>query len=181
MWTLCPENVDELQHTSHAAKKTMVTVFFNGDGLHLIDILPQNQKMNAEYFAEIILPSLVSVCYSDGRRSRGRKCVVHFDNALIHISKVVAEKLTEENLKRMPHPVDSPDRSPCDIFLFGYLNDRLIDKRCATPEELFSEVETIISEIPSEMILRVFLTWQERLQKRIDMRGNYIESILHFR
>jgi hypothetical protein len=62
MWTLCPENVDEVQRASHAAKKTMMTVFFNGDGLHLIDILPGNQKMNAEYFAEIILASLVSVC-----------------------------------------------------------------------------------------------------------------------
>jgi transposase len=153
----------------------MVTVFFNGDGLHLIDILPQNQKMNAEYFAEVILPSLVSVCYPDGRRSRGRKCVVHFDNAPIHNSKVVAEKLIEENLKRMPHPVYSPDLSPCDFFLFGYLKDRLVDKRYTTPEELFSEVETIISEIPNDMISRVFLTWQERLQKCIDMRGNYIE------
>jgi hypothetical protein len=90
-------------------------------------------------------------------------------------SKVVAEKLTEENLKRMPHPVYSPDLSPCDFFLFGYLKDRLVDKRYATPDELFSEVETIISEIPSEMISRVFLTWQGRLQKCLDMRGNYIE------
>jgi hypothetical protein len=87
-------------------KKTMVTVFFNGNGLHLINILPQNQKMNAEYFLEIILPFLISVCYPDGRRSRGRKCVVHFDNAPIHNSKVFADKLTEENLKQMPHRVD---------------------------------------------------------------------------
>jgi hypothetical protein len=43
------------------------------------------------------------------------------------------------------------------------------------PEELFSDVETIIWEIPSDMILRVFLTWQERLQQCIGMRGNYVE------
>jgi hypothetical protein len=159
MWTLSPENVDRVQRDSHAAKKTMVTVFFNGDGLHLINILPQNQKTNAEYFAEIILPSFVSVCYPDERRSRGRKCVVHFGNAPIHNSKVVAEKLTEENLKRMPHPVYHPDSLPCDFFGFGYPKDRLVDKRYATPEKLFSEVETIISEILSEMISRVFLTW----------------------
>jgi hypothetical protein len=30
----------------------MATVFLNGTGLHMIDILLQNQKMNAEYFAE---------------------------------------------------------------------------------------------------------------------------------
>jgi hypothetical protein len=88
---------------------------------------------------------------------------------------VVAEKLTKENLKRMPHQVHCCDLSPCQFFLFGYLKDILVDKRYATPEELFSDVGTIISEIPSEIISRVFLTWQERLQKCIDMGGNYIE------
>jgi hypothetical protein len=40
----------------------MLIVFFKADGLHLIDILPQNRKMNAERFAENIEPSLISVC-----------------------------------------------------------------------------------------------------------------------
>jgi hypothetical protein len=52
MRTLYPENVDQVQRPSHVAKKTMETVFFNGTGLHVTDILPQNQKMDAEYFAE---------------------------------------------------------------------------------------------------------------------------------
>jgi hypothetical protein len=51
----------------------------------------------------------------------------------------------------------------------------LIDKQYTTPEELLSEVTTIISEIPSDLISRVFATWQEGLQKFSDMRGNYIE------
>jgi hypothetical protein len=51
----------------------------------------------------------------------------------------------------------------------------LIDKQYAMPEELFVEVAMIISEIPSDLISQVFTTWQERLQKCYDMRGNYIE------
>jgi hypothetical protein len=62
----------------------------------------------------------------------------------------------EEGLKRMPHQVYRPDRSPCDFFLFGYLKDKLIGKAYTMPEELFSEVEKIIPEIPSDMISRVF-------------------------
>jgi hypothetical protein len=61
MWALCPENVDQVQQPSHVAMKTMATVFFNGTGLHMIDILPKNQKMDAEYFAEHIILSLVSI------------------------------------------------------------------------------------------------------------------------
>jgi hypothetical protein len=67
MWTLCPENVDLVQRTSNLAKKTMVTVFFNGTGLHMFDILPQNQKTDAEHFAQHIVLSLVSICYPIGR------------------------------------------------------------------------------------------------------------------
>jgi hypothetical protein len=136
----------------------MLTVFFNGDGLHLIDILPQNQKISAEHFAENIVPSLVSVCHPGGRRYRARKYVVHFAKAPVRNSKLVTEKLMEEGLKRMPHPAYSPDRSPCNFFLFRCLKDKLINKAYTMPEELFSEVATIISEIPSDMISRVFLT-----------------------
>jgi hypothetical protein len=39
-----------------------------------------------------------------------------------------------------------------------------MDKRFAMAEELFVEVELIISEIPSDLISRVCATWQERLQ-----------------
>jgi hypothetical protein len=62
MWTLCPENVDQVQRASHITEKTMPTVFFNRTGLHMIDILPQNQKIDAEYFSEDIIPLLVSIC-----------------------------------------------------------------------------------------------------------------------
>jgi hypothetical protein len=52
MWALYPENVDPVQNLSYVDKKTMTARFFNGTRLHRIDIRPQNQKMDAEYFAE---------------------------------------------------------------------------------------------------------------------------------
>jgi hypothetical protein len=153
----------------------MATVSFNGTGLHMIDILPQNQKMDAEYFSEYMMRSGISICYPTGRSCRQRKCLVHFGNAPIGNSKVVTEKLDEQNLKRMPHPAHSPDLSPCDFFLFGSLKDKLTDKQYTRPEKRFADVTTIISEIPSDLISRVFATWQERSQKCCDMRGNYIK------
>jgi hypothetical protein len=45
----------------------------------------------------------------------------------------------------------------------------------AMAEELFAEVAMIISEIPSDLISRVFVTSQERLQKCCEMRGSEIE------
>jgi hypothetical protein len=162
-------------HTSHITKKTMATVCFNGTGLHMIDSLPQNQKMDAEYFARHIMPSLVSVCSPTGTSCRQSKGVVHFNNTPIHNSKVVPDKLDEQNLKRIPHPAYSPALSPCDFFIFGYIKNKVIDKQYTPPEGLFAEVTTIVSEIASDLISRVFATWQERVQKCCDMRGNYLE------
>jgi histone-lysine N-methyltransferase SETMAR len=85
---------------------------------------------------------------------------------------VVADKLDEQHVKRMPHPAYSPDLSPCDFFLFGYLKEKLIDKQYTAPEGLFAEVTTLISEVPSGLISRVFATWQERVPKCCDMRWN---------
>jgi hypothetical protein len=90
-------------------------------------------------------------------------------------SKAVIENVMEEKLKRMPHTAYSPDSSPCDFFLFGYLQDRLIEKKAETPDESFCRGETIIFQISNDMITRVFLAWHEKLRKGIEMRENYIE------
>jgi hypothetical protein len=55
----------------------------------------------------------------------------------------------EEDLKRIPHQPYSPDRSPCDFFLFGYPTGKFTDQAYRTAKGLFSEVERIISEITS--------------------------------
>jgi hypothetical protein len=52
MWTLCPENVDETQRTSHFANQRMAAMFFDRTGLAMIDMLPPTQKMDAEYYTE---------------------------------------------------------------------------------------------------------------------------------
>jgi hypothetical protein len=54
--------------------------------------------------------------------------------------------------------------------------DRLIDKHYAAPEELFAEVAMIISEIPSDLISRVFATWQERLQNAVICEGTTLSK-----
>jgi hypothetical protein len=101
---------------------------------------------------------LVSIFHPNGRRSRHKKSVIHSGNALRRISRVVTDKLVEEKLKRMPHPAYSPNLSPCDVFLSAYLKGKSIDRQGMTPEQLFPEVETTISEVPSGLISRVFGT-----------------------
>jgi hypothetical protein len=98
-------------------------MFVNRTGLYMFDILPQDRKMGAEYFAEQITPSLASICYSNGRDFRKKK-PCSFDSASIHNSKAVTKKLVKGELQRMRLPAYRPDLSLCAFFLFGYLKNK---------------------------------------------------------
>jgi hypothetical protein len=74
----------------------------------------------------------------------------HFDNAAIHNWKVVTGKSMEEELHLA-------------LSYRLYFKDKFIHKQYATPQELTSVMEMIIPEIRSDLISRVFTTWQERL------------------
>jgi len=73
------------------------------------------------------------------------------------------------------HPPYSPDISPCDFYLFGYLKNKIIGKTFGTKDELVSWIEEQISEIPKAQLKKVFEEWLERLQAVINMNGDYIE------
>jgi len=88
---------------------------------------------------------------------------------------LVQESLLDLDLVRMDHPPYSPDLSPCDFFLFGYVKSQLVNHQYSTPEELQYEVTEILAEIPRDMILRVFDSWMRRLQACIDSGGEFVE------
>jgi hypothetical protein len=102
------------------------------------------------------------------------------DLGLIKCSDTSCKSGRRKSGRREPERNATPDISPCDFFRFNSLEDKLIDKGYATPQELFCAVETIISGIPSDLISRIFQTWQERLQKCCNLRGNHIVQMLRF-
>jgi hypothetical protein len=55
--------------------------------------------------------------------------------------------------------------SSCDLFLFGFVKNELIDKHYGMPDDVFRDVKTIILKISDELLSRVFRNWQEQLQQ----------------
>jgi histone-lysine N-methyltransferase SETMAR len=175
MWVYSWEDVNEAVRPSHYQKKTMVTIFFNGSGQFVVDILPPGTKMNSKYFADNIIDVLSGFCYPKGRQPGERKVMLHFDNAPIHCTGMIAERMFLREFKKMDHPPYSPDLSPCDFFLFGYLKGELAKRDYATPEDLLFEVRCVAAGISSELCRRVFENWIVRLQECIKCGGDYVE------
>jgi histone-lysine N-methyltransferase SETMAR len=94
----------------------MFTVFFKGTGEYRIAILPEGQKVNSAYFIESVLRPLAEICCPQGKRTRERRVMLHFDSALAHNTERVQENLASLGFRRMAHPPYSQDLVPCDFF-----------------------------------------------------------------
>jgi hypothetical protein len=91
------DDVDEFERPSHFHQKTMFTVFFNGTKeckiAIAIAILPEGQKMNTAYFIESVLCHLPEIYYPQGRKTRERRVMLHFDNGPVHSTAGIRENL----------------------------------------------------------------------------------------
>jgi hypothetical protein len=78
-------------------------------------------------------------------------------------------------MKQTPRPRYWPDLAPSDLFLFGDVKGKLMGYRAETPPELLVRIRVILAEIPRETLNAVFLEWMERLQKCMQVDGEYVE------
>lgn len=155
--------------------KIMITIFWNPDGPQIIDAFDSTDKFNSQYFIEHILDPIARSDIVETSKRQKQRFIIHMDNAPVHKSKLTQDFISSNGLYMPKHPPYSPDISPCDFYLFGYLKNKIIGKTFGTKDELVSWIEEQISEIPKAQLKKVFEEWLERLQAVINMNGDYIE------
>jgi hypothetical protein len=96
------------------------------------------------------------------------------DKVKPHRSKKSIEKADEMWFILVPHPPYSPDIAPSDFFLFDYLKEGLAGTSFPDQETLISEVHQIFTDIPIEMLCRVFDDWIRRVLESIASAGEYV-------
>jgi hypothetical protein len=82
--------------------------------------------------------------------------VVHVDNAPVHHSKMIQNFFEHSPLKKFPYPLDLPDISPLNFYLFGKIESAPIGQ--AIPDEIaFLVIVTqILNGISDEELQAVF-------------------------
>ena len=91
----------------------------------LLYIKPQNVKITGQYFVHNVLNEIEQSELLWEAERKKRKLMIHFDNAPWHNSKFVEAHIKSSKLRRMPHPMYSPDLAPCKFGIFGSLKDSL--------------------------------------------------------
>jgi hypothetical protein len=92
-----------------------------------------------------------------------RLVVLHFDNAPVHNSKSVKEKMILSGFTWIKHPPYSPYLAPYDFFLFGYIKEKLKDTGFSDVEKLYVAIQGIMTAIPGDPLLSVFFQWVKRV------------------
>ena len=68
-------------------------------------------------------------------------------------------------------PARSPDLSPLDFWLWGYLKDKVYSHSVATLQELRDAIEDELQSIPAGMVHNATLSVVENAKKLISING----------
>lgn len=71
----------------------------------------------------------------------------------------------------------SPDLSPCDIFLWGYLKAKVLKHRPQSLDQL-KAIQKEIEGISPNMLVRVMESFQEQLDTCTSRQGHHLNDII---
>lgn len=94
-------------------------------------------------------------------------------------SKVIARRFPDLFDEGFAWPPYSPDLSPLDFFLWGYVKDKVYKENPKTITELKNKIKSTIEQIPSQMLSDSIGSFERRLRMLIHTKGEHIENILH--
>nr|CAD2197414.1 unnamed protein product [Meloidogyne enterolobii] len=72
-------------------------------------------------------------------------------------------------------PPYSPDLTPCDFFLWGWVKSQIYRTPSADLDELQARTQLAFNELPQEIINSAISTYENRLEKCIENNGKSVE------
>jgi len=99
------------------AGKVLASIFWDQDGIFLIDYLTKGQTINAEFYSSLLVQ--LKDILREKRRGKVTKGVLFLhDNAKAHRALATQKKLDCLGFQCLYHPSYSPDLGPLDYHMF---------------------------------------------------------------
>ena len=77
----------------------------------------------------------------------------------------------------LPWPPYSPDLTPCDFFLWGWVKNRVYANPIADVGELRGRIHQAFDDLPQEMVRRAMQAYKGRLVRCIAVKGASVEKV----
>lgn len=176
VWKTCDEPTPVKAMTAPSAGKQMATVFWDKEGILLIEWLPRGATINSNYYIQVLQKLREAI--KTGRRGKlTRGVLLQQDNARPHTSQATMAAISDLGFEVLPHPPYSPDLAPSDFWLFGRMKEPLRGHRYSNVQGLASAVSQWVRGTPKEFFAAGIEKLPERWQKCINLKGMYVEKI----
>jgi len=107
-----------------SAEKSLASIFWGQGGILLIDYLPKDQTIIAEYYS-FLLVQLKDTMKEKRRRKVTKGVLFLHDNALAHRGLAIQKKLAYLGFQCLDNPPCSLDLAPSDYHLFPGLKNTI--------------------------------------------------------
>ena len=158
---------------SPSAGKMMIMVFWDIQGVLVLDFLPKGKTINSARYQETLKKLARSI-----RRKRPelQAVILHHDNARPHTAQATTTAIAAKGWSVLPHPAYSPDLAPSDFYLFGPLKDYLRGQKFDDDESVKVAVKAWVRQCSPEFFSDGFKNWRTRWEKCVTRDGDYIEK-----
>lgn len=175
-----PENPNWVSEESLHSPRTTVWAAIGYEGL--IGPFFFDGTVNSERYLDMLQTSFFPALENMGI---AEQTVFMQDGAPPHWGTIVRDWLTENFPLRwmgrgspnMPWPPRSPDLTPCDFFLWGYLKSKVYTTRSADIPELKQRIRDAFQEVTVEMRAKSMLEYKERLLQLLENDGSHVECL----
>ena len=80
------------------------------------------------------------------------------------------------NDKNIPWPPRSPDLTPMDYILWGYIKSKVYVRNYENLDDLKASVSAAFKEVSREMLISTMANFSKRLKKVIKVQDRHIEN-----
>lgn len=141
------------------------------DNLNAENFLNFLQNDLHDFFMEMPLAQRQNVYFQlDGAPAHNSLIVRNFLNANFPM------KWIGRNSPLEPWPPRSPDITPCDFFLWGYLKNKVYTTRPRNRQELCLRIRQACQEITPQTLRKVIQRFRRVVEKCILLEGGYVEK-----
>lgn len=161
--------------TTPSAGKVMATVFFDSEGLLLVDIMPRGTTINSDAYVTTLKKLQARLSRVRPHRQKQDVLLLH-DNARPHVSQKTTAVITKLGWTTLKHPPYSPDLSPCDYHLFGKLKDSLRGTRFEDDDSLVHAAKQWLQHVGPDFYRAGIQALVPRWRKAVERDGNYVEK-----
>jgi len=151
--------------------KILDSIFWDQDGILLIDYLPKGRTINAEYYLSLLVQ--LKDTLKEKRCRKATMGVLFFhDNALAHWALATQKKLAYLGFQCLDHQPYAPDLAPSDYHLFPGLKKQLQGCHFSSDVEVIAATETWLDGQSSEF----FLSGLQKLRSALSFLGSMLNK-----